>query len=634
MPDQNRFLSVAAGLVLALAGCATQPRDTAHPLSARDTQQYLAQLIDPSLLKGDETAPSESIALATQALRYIAQSDLTRASKAINAAVQLDGRNSYLHFINAFVYQLQAKQGDSKKNELAVEGYRTALRLDPGNWIAQEFLGLAYLDLKQFARAKEQFAQVLLMAPDSVASMNGLMVSAYLTGDGQMACAMADRMRERASDLDPTFLRSSVSVYSACGKFDAAAQMRRQLSASGADSAMLERADLRMEQWRDFEASGVGVVPAAAFTVTTRQEPKPAAVPLPDYLTTRPPVAAPPGSGATAPEAADEKSVVQTAPAATAPAGGDDNSMVLVDVVIISTQETVSSSKGVNLLNALTLQLGSATAPAYSWTFDDASANRTVITKAVTVPALAYSMNIANAASSTNEVLARPTLAATEGLPSEFFAGVNVNAGVLSTSSLGSASVVPIDKKFGVRLAITPNFLPGGMVRLKVQAQRTFIVPNASGGQFAYRFDLSETSTDANVVMKLGDTLVLGGLTEKETSRSRDGVPGLQDIPGAQLLFSRKTESDFQRSALILITPRTPIYAARAEGASETTAERALRERLGFKPLPSNAETITAYQAQTGLFRQFRQGDVAMARWDRTATTAERLRQALSFLYY
>ncbi len=92
--------------------------------------------------------------------------------------------------------------------------------------------------------------------------------------------------------------------------------------------------------------------------------------------------------------------------------------MVLVDVVIVSMQETISTSKGINLLNALTLQLGSATAPGYSWSFDSAAEHRTVITKAVTVPALAYSLNIANSNSSRNEVLARPTLAAIENQPS------------------------------------------------------------------------------------------------------------------------------------------------------------------------------------------------------------------------
>jgi Flp pilus assembly secretin CpaC len=134
--------------------------------------------------------------------------------------------------------------------------------------------------------------------------------------------------------------------------------------------------------------------------------------------------------------------------------------------------------------------------------------------------------------------------------------------------------------------------------------------------------------------MKLGDTLVLSGLTEKENSKSRDGVPGLQDVPLAQYVFSSQRNTDFQRSALILITPRAPIYAAKADAAT-TAGEQALRERLGFTSrIPSNVESIVGYLNGSELFRQFRQGDVAMERWDRTGTTAKRLRQALSFLYY
>ena len=111
--------------------------------------------------------------------------------------------------------------------------------------------------------------------------------------------------------------------------------------------------------------------------------------------------------------------------------------MVLVDVVLVATQELASTSKGVNLLSALTLQLGSSSAAAYSEINTSnsvggaAAAVSTAITRAVTIPALAYSLNIANANNSTNEVLARPTLAAIEGMPSEFFSGTNLRAGVV-----------------------------------------------------------------------------------------------------------------------------------------------------------------------------------------------------------
>jgi len=632
----TRSRVLAACGALALAGCASQTSVGRQP-HASSAAPAFADLIEESSLRPPEGITSESTVKAIQAMELIRKMDLPRASRAINAALQLDGRDSYLHFLNGFVYHLLARQGDSQKSDLAIEGYRTALRLDPSNWIAQEFLGLAFLDLKQFSRAKESFSQVLLLAPDSTVSMYGLMVTSYLSGDPVMACAMADQYRNHVTNPDPTFLRSAVAAYASCGDFAVAAQMQSQLRQSNVDPLLAERAEKRLSQWQEVYRSRSAVLEgdavadvryqqAAAFTVTPRKPEVEAQVPLvaPEVRAPAPPLDSKTGMESATP--AEEN------PAATVVDGSPG--MVLVDVIIIATQDTISMSKGINLLNALTLQLGSATAPAYSWSFDDSAVNRTVITKQVTIPALAYSLNIANAASSTNEVLARPTLAAIEGLPSEFFAGINVNAGVLSTTTLGSASVVPVDKRFGVSLAVTPNFMTDGMVKLKVHAQRTFVVPNGEGNGFAYRFDISETSTDANVVMKLGDTLVLSGLTEKENSKSRDGVPGLQDVPLAQYVFSSQRNMDFQRSALILITPRAPIFAAKADAAT-TAGEQALRERLGFtSPIPSNVESIVGYLSGSDLFRQFRQGDVAMERWDRTGTTAERLRQALSFLYY
>jgi type II secretory pathway component GspD/PulD (secretin) len=187
-----------------------------------------------------------------------------------------------------------------------------------------------------------------------------------------------------------------------------------------------------------------------------------------------------------------------------------------------------------------------------------------------------------------------------------------------------------------VTLAITPNFLPGGMVKLTVEAQRTFVMPNSSNSNFAYRFDIAETTTNANVVMKLGDTLVLSGLNERDSSTTRDGVPGLQDLPIIQYLFSSKQVTQVQNSALILITPRAPVYAAQAERpGNESDSVKALKERLGFpKSIPPNVEAIVNGLNETELFRQFRQGDVSMERWERVNTTGERLRQALSFLYY
>lgn len=627
--------NIARFMRLGGASVATAALLCTSPLSLAQVQEKsFVEMVKQWPLVPPGKPESAMLARVGVAVNFIKRMELAQASEAVNEALQLDARNSYLHFLNGFVYHLQARQGDAQKNELAIEGYRQALRIDPGNWIAQEFLGLVFLDLKQFEQAGAQFSDVLLMSPDSTVSIYGLMVASYMTGDPATACAMADQFKKASPESHAEFIRSSVAVYASCGDFDKAELMRRQLGQLGRDRADVERVERRLAQWKSFFDGGVqagrpgGAKAPSVFVKTALAGAKAAA----DDDDDDEPVAAAPV--ATAP--------VATAPAVAArPALVNDGSprMVLVDVVMVSTQELITTAQGINLLNALTLQLGSASAAAFSRSYNSAAAEAgTVITRAVTVPALAYSLNIANANSTLNEVLARPTLAAIEGLPSEFFSGTNLNAAVVSTNSLGNASAVPVDKRFGVKLAVTPSFLPNGMVKLKVDAQRTFLNANVDSAGFAYRLEISETSSNANVVMNLGDTLVLSGLSEKESSSSRNGVPFLQDVPVAQYLFSTKRKSDFQRSVLILITPRAPLYTSRSESgqsAAMKSSMQAMREKLGFSGrTPSNIELILTHLKTTNLFREFRQGDVSLERWDRMHSTGDRLNQALEFLYY
>lgn len=627
---------------------------------AQPPEKSFLDMVNKFALVPTSEPESEMLAKATMAVNFIKRMELPQANKAINEALQLDARNSYLHFLNGFVYHLQARQGDSQKNEMAIEGYQQALRIDPGNWIAQEFLGLAYIDLKKFDQAKTSFTDVLLMSPDSTVSLYGLMVSAYLMGDAVTACAMADQFQKTATEPHDGFIRSSISVYASCGNFDKADQMRNALAALNREPAEVGRVDQRLAQWKAFyrqhapSESGSAANSVAGFIQTSLNSATTDASPERFAQAFSLP------SSATAPRIARPASVVAdtvpapmtatTAPAAPPPVSTADNAsdgsprMVLVDVVLVSTQELVSTSKGINLLSALTLQLGSVSGskPAYSRenisnsVSGAADSVSTAITRAVTIPALAYSLNIANASNSMNEVLARPTLAAMEGMPSEFFSGTNLSAGVVSISAQGGTTVVPIDKRFGVKLAVTPAFLSNGRVQLKVEAQRTSLNATADNPKVAYQIEIAETTANANVVMQLGDTLVLSGLSEKSTSSTRDGVPVLQDVPVLQYLFSNKKTNDIQRSVLILITPRAPAYTAnQALGTAISASTQALREKFGISGnTPSSVEAILSHLKTSDLFREFRQGDVTLERWDRMHSTGDRLRQALGFLYY
>ncbi len=567
---------------------------------------------------------SEMLTKVNVAVGFIKRMQLAPAQLAVNEALQLDPRNAYLHFLNGFVYHLQALRGDTQKAEIALEGYQQSLRIDPSNWIALEFMGLAYMDLKRYDFSKQAFADALLLTPESAPSISGLMIASYLSGDAKTACAMANQYLKVSAKPPLEFLRSSIPVYGSCGNFARAEWVRAALIEQYGNTPELERIDRRLAQWKTFYTDR-SLLLAQAFSVPD----------LSPAMT----------DGLFDQEDSQDSELddhMTSIPQPSARVSAETPRMLLVDVVLLSTQELMSTSRGVNLLNALTMQLGSVTGnlPAYSriTSSNDDSSSSTSITRAVTIPALSYSLNIANANNSLNEVLARPTLAAIEGLTSEFFSGTNLSAGVVSASQEGGTTIVPLEKRFGIKLSVTPNFLSQGQVQLKVDAQRTSLNASNDNPRVAYQIEIGETTANANVVMNLGDTLVLSGLSEKSSSSTRDGVPGLQNIPGIQYLFSNKRTNELQRSVLILVTPREPVQlsdAAPSDNDPMSSRMEQLLERFGFtERTPANIEAILTHLQKEEYYREFRQSDVSLERWDRMHSTGERLKEALRFLYY
>lgn len=653
--------SLAACLMaLALPAALTTPVNAIGADQDPGRAAWSEVLRSASLPKGAESSEATQHALA--GLQAAGRSELAAASRGLNQALQLDPANAALHFFNGFVYHLQARAGDAEKAGLAVEGYRQALRLDPAHWVAHEFLGLALMEQKNFAGAQRALAEALLLRPDDARLQQRLLVASYMAGDATTACAMADQL-DAAASTDRVLLRGAVSVYAACARFDRAQVALQTLRPRDAEAA--GEAQRRLDQWQAFHRQR----PAKASLLQTQYSPggygssggygAPGASPYPQMPQTQFPGSGTPGMSGyggspgygSYPGSSSSFGMPGSAPQN--PVG--EGRMVLLDVVMLRTEDSISTAKGVNLLNALSMQFGSSTQAAFSrattvntpdlsGTGNGAS---TLLTRAVTVPALTYTLNLANANSNLNEVLARPTLAAVEGLRSEFFSGTSLNAAVVSASTSAYGGSVQLEKRYGVKLSVQPQFMPNGLIRLTIDASRTFLKPPNANIAFTYKLEISEILANANVVMRMGDTLVLGGLSEKESTTDRDGVPGLQDLPGLQYLFSRQSRTDFQRSVLILITPRPTAYTWRPDdpnaprvdaskpGEAGDNSMEVLRARYGdwFKPYP-NLAAVFHHLNDTELYREFRTADVTLERWERMDSTAERLRQALKFLHY
>ena len=121
-----------------------------------------------------------------------------------------------------------------------------------------------------------------------------------------------------------------------------------------------------------------------------------------------------------------------------------------------------------------------------------------------------------------------------------------------STSS-GAASVV--FKEAVLELRVTPLITPDNRVQLDLNVKQDTvgeIFETARGGSVP-SIDTRELAT--SVLVNNGETVVLGGIFQDESTRSEDRVPYLSSIPGVGALFRRKANSTQKRELLIFVSP-------------------------------------------------------------------------------
>jgi general secretion pathway protein D len=577
--------------------------------------------------------------LAAEGLKAMDEKNYTKASGLFNLAVKTDMTNSYLHFLNGVAYQLRGMAGENGLFPLAEQGYQMAVQFDNSNWLARYYGGLLAMYQRDFNRAQKKFAEAALYAPNEPDLLYDLAVVSYYNRDPKTAAAALEGMRKvlGKNAEDPRLLRASAIVAASLNQLDEAKTFVDRLRAAAHGSSDdLQLTESRVAAWAEaFENEG-------SYILTQAFPAAPAAGGFP----------AAPAAGAF--PGAPAAGGFPGAPGGADPAGGlggfVEKQMAVVDVVILSTEEDNTNAMGVNLLDGLRIQFGNTTAttPGYSRTstksFDKINgANNTdtlAVTRLISMPAVNYSLNIANANAKRDEVLARPTLVALGNKPSSFFSGVDVVGAAVSG---GQGSAVQIQKEVGVKLSVTPEFLPDNLIKLNVIAERTFLAIPSNSVKFDFRLDTTKTTVNANVVMKFGETLILSGLSERDQSHDRDGVPLLQDVPIVQYLFSRNVSREYYKSVLILLTPRRAQYTNRADAdvaadnAKLTPEDQALVEfenkhRPWFKPIPNIGE-ITRQLDNSPLYREFRTGDLA-ASWRRATSHSERLASAVRFLFF
>ena len=578
-----------------------------------------------------------------QVHQWLFAGEYERASKWLNNALSRRLDNAELHFLNGLTYHLLS-QTDISKRDLAAEGYNLSLKFDNTQWVPRYFLGLLAMEAKQYAEALAAFSEAALYNPDSERLLSDMAASAYLARRPDLAAGIYRQLLAKSPDNDQYRANYALTLAALNLSDDAAAEL-----ADMDDSRHAKFAQKRVKDWQRFhQTAAQNAALNAADTVTADDIIKAQAYPGYDDED----------------EFADEPEA-DTVTAA-AGSGTDSGKQVILDVVFIRSDETTTSSRGINLLKTLQIQYSFIdtvvddvvdTFPSVDDFGNAVDGNRTH-TRTHTrnrgnllrtelgldgpESAVRYSLNIANNGSNRSEVLARPSLTVADGQTSTFFSGT----AVLAAQSSTDGSSLQIERDIGVRLNVSPVFLDDERIRLNITAERTFLLPDtfvpsedggATEGGFDARIDTSKTEVQTTVIMKLGETLVLSGLSEKETGTARDGVPFLQDLPIIQYLFSNRTTLEFQRSVMILVTPRDPAYIYKpfdpaAEDGSVVQEFKAQHQDW-FQPYP-NWASVFNHLNNNQLYREFRTGDVTLEVWDSRATYESRLKEAVESFYY
>jgi type IV pilus assembly protein PilQ len=103
-------------------------------------------------------------------------------------------------------------------------------------------------------------------------------------------------------------------------------------------------------------------------------------------------------------------------------------------------------------------------------------------------------------------------------------------------------------------LIVTPHITPDQSISMILEIKKEELDPTVPSIEGVPGTDKKEAST--NVIIKDGETIVIGGLYKITTSEAESGVPGLMNIPVLGWLFKTKRENINTNELLIFVTPR------------------------------------------------------------------------------
>jgi len=157
------------------------------------------------------------------------------------------------------------------------------------------------------------------------------------------------------------------------------------------------------------------------------------------------------------------------------------------------------------------------------------------------------------ATDSDTKLLQEPQVTTFNNFPANIRVGTTIPVLVpqLESSVFGAIPYTYQNQNIDISMDVLPRINSDGLISLNVDAVVQAIVGYVGAEQ---RPIVSTRSTNTNVMVEDGGTLLMGGLIFTSDGETMNKVPLLGDLPLIKNLFRRKVTVDEQRELLIFIT--------------------------------------------------------------------------------
>ena len=159
---------------------------------------------------------------------------------------------------------------------------------------------------------------------------------------------------------------------------------------------------------------------------------------------------------------------------------------------------------------------------------------------------------------SDTKVLANPSIMVTNNKEARIHIGDKL--AYVTTTTIGTGESQRVNEEIhyvdvGVQFRVTPTINDEGFINMVIAPEISSQSGELTTTQGAKVPLINSTLVETNVIVKDGQTIIIGGLRRDDFTKTRKGVPVLMDMPGLSALFSSTSEQKVKTEIAILLTP-------------------------------------------------------------------------------